>query len=96
MCNANPNDNYNKLNTIIMDSLSKHLPKKVTKFQKQKHRKSKWITQGIVKSIANRDKMHIKLRSIDENNPNYNTLKVNLKTYNTILRKSISLAKKSY
>ena len=22
-CNANPNDNYNKLNTILMDSLSK-------------------------------------------------------------------------
>ncbi len=45
---ADPNDNYNILFNIIESSKNKHLPSKIVKFDKHKHKKSKmdnkWIS----------------------------------------------------
>ena len=38
----------------------------------------------------------MKLKSAETNDDNYNTLKINLNTYNKILKKSIREAKKTY
>ena len=36
---------------LIQDAKNLHFPKKTVKFNKKKHKKSKWMTYGILKSI---------------------------------------------
>ena len=50
-CNCNPNDNYNKLENYIVTAISKHMSIKRITYNKHKHRKSPWMTNGILKSI---------------------------------------------
>ena len=51
-----PNENYDKLIDHITTIKEKHLPNRFVKFNKHKHKGNKWITFGIVKSLASRDK----------------------------------------
>ena len=41
----------------IIRAKNKHIPCKLVKFNKYKHKKSTWITQGLLKSIRYRDKL---------------------------------------
>ena len=66
------------------------------KFNKYKHNKSKWITQGLLKSIRSRDKLYARLKRLQPNTIEHNTLLINLKTYNNILKRSIRTAKTLY
>ena len=90
------NLNYEIFEDILLDAINKHMPLKKVKFNKRKHKKSPWITNGIVKSIIKRDKLYSKLKTVETNTPEYNILRINLTTYNRILRKSIMLAKRTY
>ena len=65
-------------------------------FNRYKHKKSAWITQGILTSIRYRDKMYKQLKLTNPTSGNYETIKINLKTYNTILKKNIRAAKQVY
>ncbi len=60
---ADPNDNYNIINTIIGNAIEKHIPEKVIKFNNNKHKRSRWITKGIVNSIVFRDKLYCRLKT---------------------------------
>ena len=82
---ANPNENYNVLTTTISKAMVKSMPTKLVKLNKKKHKKSKWITQGILNSITYRDKMYNKLEDTQKNSTAYLNLRVNLRTYNKIL-----------
>ena len=75
---------------------SKHLPVKSMKFNKHKHKHSKWITHGIIRSIRFRDKQYATLKKTNVADAEYQTLKSNLASYNKILKRSIYNAKKSY
>ncbi len=77
------------MHDVIQYAKTSHMPKKIVKFNKYKHKKSKWISHGIIKSIQTKDNMYKKYKMTDPNSTNYYTLKTNLKTYNTILKKSI-------
>ncbi len=57
---------------------------------------SAWITDGIVRSILNRDNVYKKHKMASPHSLEFDIENTNLKTYNTILKKSIRLAKKSY
>ena len=48
--------------------VQKHLPKKRVKYQKKLHKKSKWITNGILNSINKKDKLYKTLIQTDTNN----------------------------
>ena len=72
------------------------MPCKLIKFNKYKHNKSKWITQGLLKSIHSREKLYARLKRLQPNTIEHNTLLVNLKTYNNILKRSIRTAKTLY
>ena len=93
---CDPNENYNRLNNLIMKLQSKHLPGKSMKFNKHKHKHSKWITHGIIRSIRFRDKQYATLKKTNVADAEYQTLKSNLASYNKILKRSIYNAKKSY
>ena len=91
-----PNESYRNFTNIISPLMNKHFPIKQVRYDKHKHRKSKWMTRGILKSISFRDKLYIKLKSTSIDHIQYPVLQVNLKTYNNILRKTIRAAKKLY
>ena len=59
--NHDPNINYDKLEKILCEAKEKHLPVKTVKFNKYKHKRSPWITLGILKSIKFRDGLYKKL-----------------------------------
>ena len=90
---ADPNENYNLLEEIITDTMNKSIPTVIQKLNKLKHTKTPWITQGIIKSIKFRDKLYFKMKQTPVNTLRYITLKINLKTYNGILRRYIRMAK---
>ena len=69
---------------------------KIVKFNKYQHKKSSWITQGLLKSIRYRDQLYKKFKLSNPNSPNYDTIKTNLKTYNLILKQNKSSAKQIY
>ena len=93
---VNPNVNYNILQENILLALDKHLPVKFVKYNKYKHKRTKWITHGIIKSIKYRDKLYKKLHNTPLYSTEYNNININLKTYNRILKQSIRLSKNLY
>ena len=47
---------YNKLHGILHELPEKHFPNKEVRFNKYKHKKSTWITIGIMNLIKHKDK----------------------------------------
>ena len=93
---ADPTKNLNILNNVISQAKNKHLPYRKVKFNKHKHKNSKWITKGIVRSISFRDKLYLKLKRTPVDSERHSILKLNLKTYQSILKRLIRDAKKQY
>ena len=91
-----PNINYDILHNSIETAKKIHMPEQIIKFDKYKHKKSKWITQSLLRSIKFRDRLHRKKKKTKNDSPQFQNLETNLKTYNSILKKLIRLAKKSY
>ena len=81
---------------IVSSTLNKHTIKKTIKANKYTVKKSPWITTGILKSIQYRDKLYTRIKRTIKNTTRYANLKINLNTYNRILRKTIKIAKESY
>ena len=61
---ADPNENYNLLEEIITDTMNTSIPTVIQKLNKHKHKKTPWITQGIIKSIKFRDKLYFKMKRL--------------------------------
>ena len=93
---SNPDDNYNKFHERLMNLKAECMPGKTIKFHKHKHKKSKWITNGILNSIKFRDSMYKELQQTPRESDRYTTLKTNLSTYNKIIKKNIREAKMLY
>ena len=94
--NCDPNHNYDKLINIIHHFKNKHLPTKTIRFNKYKHKKSPWITNGILRSIKFRDNLYKQMKSTHPDSQQFPTLKQNLKTYNKILNRSIQQSKRNH
>ena len=87
-----------KIASVLKDKsyLNKHMPIKKVKFNKHKHKKSNWITHGIIKSIKFRDNLFNRLKQMQQNSSAYINTKQNLVTYNKILKRLIHEAKLNY
>ena len=92
--NCDPNNTYKIFEHEITKIINKHITTKEIKFNKRKHKESKWITNGILKSITYRNKLYKNLLTTNRNEAQYLGLKINLQTYNKILSKTIRNAKK--
>ena len=92
--NNDPNENCNVLENHIKSAMEEAIPSKKVRFNKYKHRKSPWITNGKLKSIKYRDNLYKKFKVMLPNSLEYSQSKLNLSTYNRILKNSISSAKK--
>ena len=49
--NADPNMNNAIFDKCISDLMNKYFPRKLLRFRKYKHKRSPWMTSGILKSI---------------------------------------------
>ncbi len=52
--NSNDDIMFNEIYRVV----EKHISSKTVKFNKYKHKKSKWITHGVIKSIKYRDELY--------------------------------------
>ncbi len=93
---VNPNTTYQVLHNVVQVAKNKHVPSKLVKFDKYKHKKTKWITSGIIKSIQYKDNLNKILKMTYHGSTQFATYKLNLDTYNNILKRSIHLAKQNY
>ena len=95
--NANPSKNYDTFIKLLQDAKDKHLPVRKIKFNKYKHKKNKWITRGILKSIKTKNKLYKVLRQTDtEDVEAFESIKIRFNRFHNILRQSIKEAKRIY
>ena len=95
--NSDPNNNFEVLSQILKYAREKHLPKKKVKYQKKLHKKSKWISSGILKSINTKDRLYKVLIQTDSSNTVlYERLLDEFKQYRAELRRCIRKAKRDY
>ena len=92
---ANPNNNYKILSAVIMESKANHLPKKIQRFNKYKHKKEKWMSSALLKSVVHKNKLYRDWKSTTDNNE-YQIKQVNFKTYERILKNMIEECKQKY
>ena len=93
---SDPTLNYAIPHDHITKMKNKHLPFKFEKFHKHKHKKNKWISFGMLRSIKTRDVMYLKFKRCNKQSVEYNTLKNNLNVFNCILKRTIREAKIQY
>ena len=74
----------------------KHLPKKVVRFDRKKHKINPWLTAGILKSINSKDKLYKTLLQTPKDSQSYPAILSNFKAYKNIIRRSIMHAKRDY
>jgi len=95
--NSSPQRNYIIFSKLLKQAREKHLPKKLVKYNKKKHKRSAWMTDGILKSINIKDKLYKVLIQTDTTNVDlYHKLKQEFITHRSLLRKSIREAKRNY
>ena len=63
----NPDMNYNVFDDEMDKCKANNFPTKMVKFNKYKHKKSKWITNGILKSLKFRDRLYLELKTLPIN-----------------------------
>ena len=90
---VDPNTSYDIFIKKVIELKNKNMPTKFVKFNKRKHKKQPWMTEGILKSIVHRDKLLIKHRKLRDGSISHNVSKQNLKAYNAILKRCIREAK---
>ena len=78
---------------LIQDAKNLHFPKKTVKFNKKKHKKSKWMTYGILLYINKKDRLYKLLLKTDVNSEKYAALKATFKQYREALRSSLKKPK---
>ena len=95
--NDSPEDNYNKFASLLNHAREKHLPIKLVKYNKKRHKKSCWMTNGILESINTKDKLYKIFIQADKTNVDrFNTLKSDYQAYRARLRKTIREAKRMF
>ena len=95
--NIDPNNNYELFAQLIKYAREKYIPRVKVRYQKKKHKRSKWLTNGILNSINTIDRLYKTLMQTDTDDVElFNRRKEEFKLYRTHLRKSIRNAKRTY
>ena len=55
---TNPEKNYKIFTMLLQCVYDKHISKKTVKYKKHLHMKSKWMTNGLLRSIKMKDKLY--------------------------------------
>ena len=92
---ADPNVNYEILESEIISSMNCHMKKNILKFNKNKHKGDPWITFGILKSVNRKNLLYKKMKKTKTDYMNYETRKQEYNAYKNTLRRLINQAKKN-
>jgi hypothetical protein len=93
---ADPNKNYEIFHQHITIAKEKHMPTILVKFNKYRHKKNKWITFAIIRSIKYRDSLYAKIKLTPPDSIENIELTQKHRTYNSILKKLIRKCKSDY
>ena len=93
---TDPNITQHIIESEIKIHYDKHFPTERARFNKYKHKKTPWMTSGILTSIKQRDKIYYKLKCCNPNTPEYNATKFNYDSCSKAINKLIKLRKQEY
>ena len=93
---SDPNLTYIKLEAALLSCIKTHLPTKRVKFNKYKHKKSDWITFGLLKSILTRDNLYRRWKSKHPDSILYTNLQHEFNEYSSHVDKLIKIVKADY
>ena len=94
--NTNPNYNYKIVSELLQTAKSRHIPKKVRKFNKRKHMKEKWMTRELLTEVLKKTKLYVEWKTTSVTHVNYDGNKQGFKEHEKETLKKIREAKKQY
>ena len=94
--NRDPNHNYEIFSTLLQTAKSKHIPKRINKFNKRRHKKERWMTDELVAQVIKKNEMYVDWKTTPIAHPDYDKVKFNFKGYEKIVLKGIERAKRDY
>ena len=92
---ANPNDNYNILSSILEQAKNRHIPKKIQRLNRRKHFIEPWMNRELLTLINKKNDKYRDWKSTN-NDVEYEVKKVNFKTFQKIVKDNIRAAKREY
>ena len=94
--NDDPNHNYQILEESLINSHNECFPTRVVKFNRKRHKISPWMTNGILKSINQRNRLYKDLKQYIPNSFMYSEKQLQFNRYRNELKKTITHAKRSH
>ena len=94
--NRDPNHNYDIFSTLLQNAKSKHIPKRIKKFNKRRHKKERWMTDELLAQVIKKNEMYVDWKTTPIAHPDYEKVKFNFKGYEKIVLKGIERAKRDY
>ena len=94
--NRDPNHNYKIFSTLLQNAKSKHIPKRIKKFNKRRHKKERWMTDELLAQVIKKNEMYVDWKTTPIAHPDYEKVKFNFKGYEKIVLKGIERAKRDY
>ena len=94
--NRDPNHNYEIFSTLLQTAKSKHIPKRIKKFNKRRHKKERWMTDELLAQVIKKNEMYVDWKTTSIAHPDYEKVKFNFKGYEKIVLKGIERAKRDY
>ena len=92
---ANHNDNYNILSTILEQAKNRHIPKKIQRLNRRKHCIEPWMNRELLTLINKKNDKYRDWKSTN-NDVDYEVKKINFKTFERIVKENIRAAKREY
>ena len=89
-----PNYNYEIVSTLLQNAKSKHIPKRIKKFNKRRHKKERWMTDELLAQAIKKNDMYVDWKTTPITHPDYEQVKLKFKGYKKIVSKGIDKAKK--
>ena len=93
---SDPNSTYEIIEAEINRLKSQFLPTKKVRFNKYKHKKSPWITYGILSSLKTRDDTFQKWKTSIPDSIRYNIFEVEYREYASVIDRLICKSKYDY
>ena len=90
--NIDPNNNYELFAQLLKYAREKHIPRVKVRYQKKKHKRSKWLTNGILNSINTKDRLYKTLMQTDTDDVElFNRRKEEFKLYRTNYERALEM-----
>ena len=93
---TDPNENYEVLERTLKKVHNECFSERIVRFNDKKHKKTPWITTGILNSINRRNKLYRVLKQTKTDAISYATKKKNFNRYRNVLCKTIDFTKRKY